>query len=82
MVPPFKTYNLARSYEAAMSFSFQCSKKKYKAKFSWPLDIVCNERYIPPSQLLASNDDSDNVKKVGKMVFKGLITLVTTAVGG
>jgi len=42
LVSPFRTYNLVRSYEAAVSFNFECGGKKYKTKFLWPLDIVFN----------------------------------------
>jgi hypothetical protein len=82
LVPSLKTYNLNRSYEAAVSFNFECGGKKCKAKFLWPLDIVSNENYIPPIQLVSSNDDSEAVKTVGKMALKGAVMVMTTILGG
>jgi hypothetical protein len=64
-----------------VSFNFECGGKNYKAKFLWPLDIVFNERYIPPTQLISSNDDSDAVKTVGKMALKGAAMVVTAILG-
>jgi hypothetical protein len=81
LVSPFRTYNLARSYEARVVFSFECGGKKMKAKFEWPQDIAFAKGHLPPTQLDSNSDDSANAKMVGKMAFHGIVTIVTTALG-
>ena len=64
-----------------MVFNFECGGKKMKAKFEWPQDIAFAEGYLPPFQLNSVTDDSAAAKKVGKMAFHGVVTIVTTVMG-
>jgi hypothetical protein len=72
VVPPFKTYNISRSYDVAITLVVQCDGKQMTAEFNWPnAYVLFNDMYHHPTHFAPREPEG-----VRKRVVAGAVAAV------
>lgn len=82
VVPPFKTYNVSRSYEVVITLVFQCEEKQKTAEMKFPnVEVVFNEAYMHTTQFAPPEKDSSK-KLTGAIAVAAAVASTALAIVG